>query len=184
LRRSPVVLAAPVGGKIRGTLRVPAGANAVGILGSISERLEAWGGHRYAAGFSVLSDRWQEVESSLEELLSNIQIEEEVVKAIELSPVRIGLGDWRAVGGLGPFGNENPCPRFYKARDDSDEVVPLGRDGKHCSVAVGKERLLAFNAASGLRDISGVKGWVYHPRIDYWRNEERVQFILDYAVVE
>jgi hypothetical protein len=29
-----------------------------------------------------------------------------------------------------------------------------------------------------------VKGWIYHPRIDYWRNEERVQFVLDYAVVE
>jgi single-stranded-DNA-specific exonuclease len=184
MRRSPVALAAPVGGKIRGTLRVPVGANAVGILGSISERLEAWGGHRYAAGFSVLSDRWREVESRLEELLSNVQIEDEVVKAIELSPVRIGLGDWRAVSELGPFGNDNPCPNFYKAKDDTDEVVPLGKDGKHCSVVVDKERLLAFNAAADLRDISGIKGWVYHPRLDYWRNEERVQFVLDYAVVE
>jgi single-stranded-DNA-specific exonuclease len=184
LRRSPVVLAAPVGGKIRGTLRVPAGANAVGILSSISERLEAWGGHRYAAGFSVLSDRWGEVETSLEELLSNVQIEDEVVKAIVLSPVHIRLGDWRAVSELGPFGNDNPCPHFYKAKDDSDAVVPLGRDGKHCSVVVDKERLLAFNAAADLKDISGIKGWVYHPRIDYWRSEERVQFVLDYAVVE
>jgi single-stranded-DNA-specific exonuclease len=184
LRRSPVALAAPVGGKIRGTLRVPAGANAVGILGSISECLEAWGGHRYAAGFSVLSDRWQEVETHLEELLSNVQIEDEVVKAIALSPVRIGLKDWRAVGELGPFGNDNPCPHFYKAKDDSDEVVPMGKDGKHCSVVVDRQRLLAFNAAADLRDISGIKGWVYHPRIDYWRNEERIQFVLDYAVME
>jgi single-stranded-DNA-specific exonuclease len=184
LRRSPVALAAPVGGKIRGTLRVPAGANAVGILGSISECLEAWGGHRHAAGFSVLSDRWQEVESSLEKLLSNVQIEEEVIKAIALSPVRIGLEDWRAVSELGPFGNDNPCPYFYKAKDDSDRVAPLGKDGKHCSVVVDEQRLLAFNAAADLEDISGVKGWVYHPRIDYWRNEERVQFVLDYAVVE
>jgi single-stranded-DNA-specific exonuclease len=184
LRRSPVALAAPVGGKIRGTLRVPAGANAVGILGSIAERLDAWGGHRYAAGFSVVSDRWQEVENTLEELLSGVQIEDEVVKAIVLSPVRIGVGDWRAVSELGPFGNDNPCPRFYKARDDSDEVIPLGKDGKHCSVIVDRERLLAFNAAADLRDVSGIKGWVYHPRIDYWRNEERVQFILDYVVVE
>jgi single-stranded-DNA-specific exonuclease len=184
LRRSPVALAAPVGGKVRGTLRVPAGANAVGILSSISERLEAWGGHRYAAGFSVLSDRWQEVESRLEELLSNVQIEDEIVKAIALPPVQIRLPDWRAVSELGPFGNDNPCPHFYKAKDDSDEVVPLGKDGKHCSVVVDKERLLAFNAAAELKDISGIKGWIYHPRIDYWRNEERIQFVLDYAVVE
>ena len=184
LRRSPVALAAPVGGKIRGTLRVPAGANAVGILSSISERLEAWGGHRYAAGFSVLSDRWEEVENSLEALLSEIEVEEEIVKAVALSPTQIGLEDWKAVCDLGPFGNDNPCPYFYKSKDSSDKVVPLGKDGKHSAVVVDEARLLAFNAASDLQDTSEVTGWVFHPRLDYWRNEERVQFVLDYAVVE
>jgi single-stranded-DNA-specific exonuclease len=184
MRRSPVVLAAPVKGKIRGTLRVPAGANAVGILSAISERLDAWGGHRYAAGFSVLSDRWADVEKSLEELLSEIKVENEVVKAVALSPARISLGEWRAVGDLGPFGNDNPCPYFYKGKHDTDKIVPLGRDGKHCSVVVDDARILAFNAASDLENASDVTGWVYHPRIDYWRNEERVQFVLDYAVVE
>jgi single-stranded-DNA-specific exonuclease len=184
LRRSPVALAAPVCGKIRGTLRVPAGGNAVGVLSKLSESLEAWGGHRYAAGFSVLSNRWKEVENSLESLLSQMEIEEEVIKALALSPERIGLGDWKAVGDLGPFGNDNPCPYFYKARESSDKVVPLGKDGKHSAVVVDRSRLLAFNSASGLDDISCVKGWLYHPRLDYWRSEERVQFILDYAVVE
>jgi single-stranded-DNA-specific exonuclease len=183
LRRSPVALAAPVCGKIRGTLRVPAGGNAVGILSSLSESLEAWGGHRYAAGFSVLSNRWKEVENTLESLLSQVQIEEEIIKALALSPERIGLEDWKAVNDLGPFGNGNPCPYFYKAKDSSDKVVPLGRDGKHSSVVVDNVRLLAFNSASCLGDISRVKGWLYHPRLDYWRSEERVQFILDYAVV-
>jgi single-stranded-DNA-specific exonuclease len=182
MRHSPVVLAAPVKGKIRGTLRVPTGANAVGILSAISENLEAWGGHRYAAGFSVSPDRWAEVEESLEALLSNIQVEKEVVKAIALSPARISLRDWRAVGDLGPFGNDNPCPSFYKARHETDRIFPLGKDDKHCSIVVDDMRLLAFNAASGLKDASSVTGWVYHPRIDYWRNEERVQFVLDYVV--
>jgi single-stranded-DNA-specific exonuclease len=182
MRHSPVVLAAPVKGKIRGTLRVPAGGNAVGILSSISENLEAWGGHRYAAGFSVSSDRWAEVEKSLEALLSNIEVEEEVIKAITLSPAQISLGDWRAVGDLGPFGNDNPCPYFYKARHEADRILPLGKDGKHCSVVVDDTRLLAFNAAPDLGGASGVTGWIYHPRVDYWRNEERVQFVLDYVV--
>ena len=48
-RRTPVALAAPVGGKIRGTLRVPVGGNAVDVLSEISDLLDAWGGHRYAA---------------------------------------------------------------------------------------------------------------------------------------
>jgi len=186
MRRSPVVLAAPVGNKIRGTLRVPAGGDAVGILSAISSRLEAWGGHRYAAGFSVSLDLWPEVEVCLEKLLSEVEVEEEVIKAVALSPAEITLSDWRAVGDLGPFGNDNPCPYFYAAKNGEDKIAPLGKDGKHCSVVVDAAKnvkLLAFNAASDLKDTSDVTGWVYHPRIDYWRNEERVQFVLDYAVV-
>lgn len=183
MRRSPVALAAPVGGKIRGTLRVPVGANAVGILSAISTFLEAWGGHRYAAGFSVLAQHWDKVESSLEELLAEVQVEEEIVKAVVLPPEQISLNDWRAVSALGPFGNDNPCPFFYKERNSTDKVIPLGKDGKHSTIMVGDSRLLAFNAAEDLQDTSAITGWIYHPRIDHWRNEERVQFVLDYAVV-
>jgi single-stranded DNA-specific DHH superfamily exonuclease len=118
----------------------------------------------------------------LEALLSNVEVEEEVVKAIALSPARISLKDWRAVGDLGPFGNDNPCPYFYKAKHETDRIFPLGKDDKHCFIVVDDMRLLAFNAAPDLEDVSGVTGWVYHPRIDYWRNEERVQFVLDYVV--
>jgi single-stranded-DNA-specific exonuclease len=183
MRRSPVVLAAPVKGKIRGTLRVPAGANAVRILSAVSERLDAWGGHRYAAGFSVLTDHWADVEKNLEELLSKVEVEDEMIKAVVLSPACISLREWRAVGTLGPFGNDNPCPYFYRERNSSDRIVPLGRDGKHCSVIVDDVRLLAFNAASDLQSADDVMGWIYHPRVDCWHNEERVQFVLDYAVV-
>jgi len=183
MRRSPVVLAAPVGNKIRGTLRVPAGGDAVGILSNIAERLEAWGGHRYAAGFSVSPDHWPEVENRLEKLLSEVEVEEEIIKAVSLSPSEITLSNWKAVGDLGPFGNNNPCPYFYAAKNGSDKILPLGKDGKHCSVMVDNTKLLAFNSTSDLEDTSGVTGWVYHPRIDYWHNEERVQFVLDYIVV-
>ena len=182
-RRTPVALAAPVGGKIRGTLRVPVGGNAVDVLSEISNLLDAWGGHRYAAGFSVLTQNWNEVEEELEKLLAGMGIREELVAAINISPASISLNDWRAVKELGPFGNDNPCPRFYRASSPSDRIEPLGRDGRHSAVRVDNVRLLAFNAAADLQETSGVTGWIYHPRIDYWRNEEQVQFVLDYAVV-
>ncbi|GHS98754.1 phosphoesterase RecJ [Synergistales bacterium] len=182
-RHRAVVLAAPIGGKIRGTLRVPRGANAVGILSSISERLDAWGGHRYAAGFSVVSERWDDVKESLEELLSKIQIEEETIKAISISPMQITLKTWASVSELGPFGNDNPCPCFYKECNAADKILPLGKDGKHSTIAVDNTKILAFNTAPDeLR--TQIKGWVYHPRVDSWRGSERVQFVLDYAVVE
>ncbi|MDR3230839.1 MAG: single-stranded DNA exonuclease RecJ, partial [Synergistaceae bacterium] len=120
-------------------------------------------------------------------LLSDVQVEDEILKAIALSPARISLSDWKNVGELGPFGNDNPCPHFYRAREAGDKIIPLGRDGKHSAIVVDDVWLLAFNAASDLQNASlaeSVTGWIYHPRIDHWRNEERVQFVLDYAVTE
>ena len=154
------------------------------VLSELSGLLDAWGGHRYAAGFSVLTQNWDEVEGELEKLLSEMGVEEEPVSAINISPADISLNDWRAVKELGPFGNDNPCPRFYRASSSEDRIEPLGKDGKHSVVRVDNVRLLAFNAAADLQEASGVTGWIYHPRIDCWRNEEQVQFILDYAVVD
>ncbi|MDR1741202.1 MAG: DHH family phosphoesterase [Synergistaceae bacterium] len=186
--RTPIALAAMSGDKIRGTLRVPEGANAVGILSEIQDVLYAWGGHRYAAGFSVLSERWPEVQERLKELLSKVTVEEEQVKAIAAPPCDITLDEWKAVvERLGPFGNDNPRPFFYVPKGEDDQVVKFGRDGQHCAVIIGGAesgiRLLAFGSASELDDISWVKGWVYHPRVDFWQGRERVQFLLDYVGV-
>ena len=185
-RHSPVALAAPVSGKIRGTLRVPVGGNAVGILSEISSLLDAWGGHRYAAGFSVLMQNWQEVKNSLENLLAKIEIKEEVMQVLNIEPNLITLDEWRRINELGPFGNDNPCPLFYTHHAASDKIEPLGRDGKHSSVRINNAKLLAFNA--GLDELNNfnknITGWVYHPRVDFWRGEEQIQFILDYAVTQ
>ena len=186
----PIVLAAPVGSKvIRGTLRVPEGGDAVGILRQIAEKLDAWGGHKYAAGFSVLNENWPEVRGELERLLTDIEIvPEDAMPVINISPSDISISDWKAVSALGPFGNNNPSPKFYTNTGISGaDINPMGKDGRHSYVIVNSKRLLAFNTSP--RDIAeimgrGVKGWIYHPRLDYWRNEEQLQFILDCAVTE
>ena len=187
----PIVLAAPVGSKvIRGTLRVPEGGDAVGILREIATKLDAWGGHKYAAGFSVLVENWREVCNALERMLTDIEIKPEAATpVINISPSDISISDWKAVSALGPFGNNNPSPKFFiDTRILSPEINPMGKDGKHSYILVNNKRLLAFNTPA--RDVAemitrrGVKGWIYHPRLDYWRNEEQLQFILDCAVTE
>ena len=185
----PIALAAPVGSKVvRGTLRVPEGGDAVGVLREIAGKLDAWGGHKYAAGFSVLVENWPEVCSELERMLTDIEIKPEgVTPVISISPSDISISDWRAVSALGPFGNNNPSPKFYIDMNSINaEINPMGKEGRHSYIRVNNARLLAFNTpASDVVDMIGrVKGWVYHPRLDYWRNEEQLQFILDCAVTE
>lgn len=185
----PIVLAAPVGSKVvRGTLRVPEGGDAVGILREISHKLDAWGGHKYAAGFSVLMENWPEVRDDLERMLTSIEIKPEgVTPVIDIAPSDISISDWRAVSELGPFGNNNPSPKFYTDKNIfSSEINPMGKEGRHSYIRLNNTRLLAFNTTA--HDVAGimgrVRGWVYHPRLDYWRNEEQLQFILDCAVTE
>ena len=186
----PIVLAAPVGSEVvRGTLRVPEGGDAVGILREISHKLEAWGGHKYAAGFSVLTENWNEVCHDLERLLTDIKIiPEGPIPVINLSPAQIFINDWKSVSDLGPFGNNNPSPKFYTDALDNAEIHSMGKDEKHSYILIHNKKLLAFNTPA--RDITelmmngNVKGFMYHPRLDYWRNEEQLQFILDCAVIK
>lgn len=188
VRKKPIVLAAPIRKQIRGTLRVPEGIDAVDILKSISHNLLGWGGHPYAAGFSVSLDKWDEVQKQLEVILSSIVVNEKSVQAIELRPSEIGINDWRSVGRLGPFGNSNPYPHFYHAATGNEKNLPLGKGKQHVQVEVDGVRLLAFNGYDVLDIYDGRNkkslGWVYHPRIDCWQGEERIQFILDYIVAE
>ena len=183
----PIALAAPVGCKvIRGTLRVPEGGDAVGVLKEISDKLDAWGGHKYAAGFSVLIENWREVYEDLERMLTDIEIKpENLMNVINISPSEISISDWRAVTELGPFGNNNPSPKFYINRNlNVNEINSMGKDGRHSYIKINNSRLLAFNtSASEMYDaMNKIQGFVYHPRLDFWRNEEQLQFILDCAV--
>ena len=184
----PVVLASPTNAKlIRGTLRVPEGGDAVAILHKVSSKLDAWGGHKFAAGFSVTFENWPEVNAELEEMLSAIEIKPSgASQVIAVSPADISINDWKSVCALGPYGNDNPSPLFYVGLDEEPQVFPLGKDGKHSYLLIDGKRLLAFGVTP--KDIAEIfpllKGCIYHPRMDYWRNEEQLQFILDTVVVE
>ena len=185
----PVALASQVNkDTVRGTLRVPEGGNAFNILEKISDKLDAWGGHKFAAGFSVLVDEWPSVQNLLEEMLNNIEIQhEDSTPVINISPADISLSDWKAITELGPFGNDNPSPKFYTGLNLANtEINPLGKENRHSYIKIRNARLLAFGtpAPDVIKDINKINGWVYHPRLDYWQNREQLQFILDYAVTE
>lgn len=184
----PIVLAAPVSTQvIRGTLRVPEGGDAVGVLRQVADKLAAWGGHKYAAGFSVNTENWLIVRNQLDDLLANLVITPEpFTQAINISPARIRLTDWSAVSALGPFGNDNPAPKFFTKVAPAYSIFPLGKDGKHSYTLVDHKRMLAFNTPPyELAELAHKSmGWIYHPRLDYWRNEIQLQFILDCAVLK
>ncbi|MFA6746931.1 MAG: DHH family phosphoesterase [Aminobacterium sp.] len=185
-KNAPVVLAAPVRDWIRGTLRMPDGGNAVHVLDCLAGQLEAWGGHKQAAGFSVTKDNWEKLKVDLEQILSSVKYEEPEISALALHPSRITFEDWNAALPLGPFGMGNPCPLLFCERQGDEQVIPLGKTGIHAKIQCGSESLVAFNSVEMLQSIpsSKIEGWVYHPSINYWRGQAHLQFMLDYIVVD
>lgn len=178
-----VALAAPAGDAIRGTLRVPPGGNALEVLGALEDKLGAWGGHERAAGFTVNEDLWEELCVSLEERLGRLVTVREPLNALACSPSEHTEESLCEIGRLGPFGNGNPRPLFFTPKEDPLELVPLGRDGKHYRIRSGGGEFLAFNAAGSENELHSAVGWIYRPRVNYWRGKTRVDLLLENVVV-
>lgn len=184
-REMPVVLAGPVGSRMRGTLRLPGGGNAVEILDRISDSLEAWGGHRFAAGFSVREGHWPHVQEHLDDLLAAVPPCDEKETALVLEPAAFDLAVWREFRRLGPFGVGNPKPLFYCDVRGDERIQPLGRQGRHLRLERGGESLLAFDGAKTLPDLlPGARGLVFSPRLDSWQGRVRLQFLLERVVTD
>ncbi len=186
-------LAAPSGSRIRGTLRVPDGANAVELLGGLDDLLEAWGGHKSAAGFSVSHLKWQRFARELDSRLKNITVTRRPVDVIEMEPEKITSGAWEELLRLGPFGNGNPSPLFYVPErpsrhldtvSDDASYAHFGKRGQHVKVLCGGVSLLAFNAASQIENTKKICGWLYRPRQNYWQGRVSLQFVVEGIVVD
>jgi single-stranded-DNA-specific exonuclease len=183
-RDIPVVLAAPAQqNMIRGTLRVPPGVDAEAILSSISGDLASWGGHRMAAGFSVSADKWRAVSEKLEDMLSKAERVAEKEDILRWSPGKLSLDSWREAETLGPFGVDNPYPRLYCSHSGGICAEPLGRKGNHVKIFVDGGELLGFSAEHLLREDCMPSGWVYRPRVNFWKNFESLQLVLEKVVV-
>ncbi|MGC9372523.1 MAG: single-stranded-DNA-specific exonuclease RecJ [Thermovirgaceae bacterium] len=178
-----VALAAPAGDAIRGTLRVPPGGNALEVLGAVKDMLGAWGGHERAAGFTVEDNLWEELCTSLEDRLSRIVTVQEPVNVLACSPSEHTEESLGEIGCLGPFGNGNPRPLFFAPKGETLELLPLGKDGIHYRIRSGDGEYLAFNAAGSEDELRRAVGWIYRPRVNYWRGRTKVDMLLENVVV-
>jgi len=179
----PVALASLSGDHVRGTLRVPPGVDALDVLDRLSSGLLTWGGHRFAAGFSVPVDGWQEVRVKMEEMLFSLKPVPELLQAIEISPGDLTEKEIRSMSELGPFGSANPHPVFFSPASGSVTFEPLGRDGKHLRVHNGGFEFLAFGGAPISGCIRDSLGWTYRPRINKWQGRSRVDLVIGSIVV-
>ena len=185
MKDAPVVLAAPAQeAVIRGTLRVPPGVDAEAILASIAGDLLSWGGHRMAAGFSVEKEKWQRVRDELEEMLSDTGHMVEKEDILSWSPAELDLASWKDAERMGPFGVGNPYPKLFCSHEGGVNAEPLGRKGNHVKIFVDGCQLLGFSGDNLLKSDLAPTGWIYKPRVNFWRSSENLQLVLEKVVVD
>ncbi|MDO4987508.1 MAG: DHH family phosphoesterase [Synergistes sp.] len=180
---APIALVASMGDVMRGTLRMPKGGDAVGVLKELDPYLNTWGGHRLAAGFSVKTENWQKLRDVMEEKLSCVNVEEDKEDMILWKPSALDMDTWSEAELLGPFGMENPSPAMYLPYSGIKRVLPLGKNGKHVKVETSEGELLAFGGAELFNDRHEIEGFVYKPKVDVWKNVTSLRFILEKMVV-
>ncbi len=130
----PVLVMEKGAERSKGSARSPDAFNMVEALEECSDLLEKFGGHRNAAGFSLLNENLAEFESRLLRLAEAKLEQSDLVPLIKID-AEIEGGEMdevcKTAVKLAPFGNENPAPIFLTRGLILREARPVGNEGQH-----------------------------------------------------
>jgi single-stranded-DNA-specific exonuclease len=175
-----------------GSARSVDGFNLYRALNKLGHIFERFGGHAYAAGFTLKADRLVTLEAELESLARNTLSEENLRPTIEIDCVVASFEDLhletvRGLMALSPFGAGNPEPLFLTGRLEVMDCRVVGERHLRLRVRQGDKVLDAIGF--GLGDEPSLQGkWinmVYHPQVNRWDGYDRVQLkIIDFETSE
>ncbi len=152
-----------------------------------SDLLLQYGGHRMAAGFSVVNDRLPELEERLFEYVAAHR-EELTSLAAEEVDARLSIGEvdlrfYTDLTSLGPFGPGNARPRFLLSDCTFSELTLVGNRRQHLKGLVAQDGtsipFIGFRMARHLDafERTGPIGLVGHAGFDDWRGSVQIQGI-------
>lgn len=162
------------------------GLNLFDALGNCADILEKFGGHAYAAGFSIKEEYIGELDRRLNEFAKSCDIEEKLPRLLIDSKITvedINAATIRKTEVLAPYGAGNKVPVFALMNARVVDVKTLS-DGKHCRFLVesGKRivETIAFGAGSLAseycpEDIVDLAGEL---NINLYNGQTRLQLIL------
>jgi single-stranded-DNA-specific exonuclease len=185
----PVLLVALEDDVGKGSGRSIASLNLWEALCECAPVLIRFGGHHYAAGFSVAREKVPELRRRLNETASRLLTPADLVRQVETDG-EVGLGDLsqeavQELGLLAPFGMANPEPLFVTRRLRVCEATPVG-GGNHLSLRFADESghtigAIWFRGGSlceTLRQANAVDV-CHRPQLDEWNGSVRVRLVVE-----
>ena len=139
-------------GKLAASARSVKGFDVYNAIDACSEYIEQFGGHKYAAGLTILEENYKAFKQKFEEVVKNTIEEELLIPEIEIDTT-LELSDidnkfYRIVQQMAPFGPANRKPVF-KTTDitDTGYAKQVGADKSHLKLTVCEDSdRLSFGA--------------------------------------
>ncbi len=177
----PVALLASEGdGRLRASVRAPAGFAADQALKHCSDLLIRFGGHPAAGGFTVLAERVAELHGRLNGLAAawlEQRGEGSIVEPEALLPIgQIDRSFWQQLQRLEPFGIAMPAPLFWSNSCEVVEQRELRGGHLQLTLAQGQGRIRAMAWRwQGPKPQPAVVDVAFRLRVNRWQGEERLQ---------
>jgi|SRR6056297_660939 len=112
------------------------------LLDSCRSYFIKFGGHKYAAGFSIAEDNINSFKKELEVLAMESISESELEAKIDVDsvadPKNIDFNTIDEIGFLAPFGCGNPRPKFVLRNLKLDSFRYVGKNGKHLKASLSE----------------------------------------------
>jgi single-stranded-DNA-specific exonuclease len=148
-------------------------------LRTAADLLAAVGGHAMAAGFTVSTDKLDQLNKFLIDsaetaidpqlLIKQYRYDAEIPLDIVSRELYLRLQDFA------PFGIGNPQPAFLTRQVELASPRRIGKDSQHIKFHAGPYEALLFNHPG---DLPPVADLIYSLDINHWNNEERLQLII------
>jgi single-stranded-DNA-specific exonuclease len=163
----PVVLIAGAEGLWKGSGRSIPSFDLHGALGSCAQFLERFGGHRAAAGLSILPERVEEFAAAFAAAAEELVTPEDLVPATVVDAVlprgaKLTLDLCQELRRLAPFGLANPDVTLLAPGCELGELATVG-DGKHLRFRINREG----------SDAGGAIAFGHGTQLDRFRREGR-----------
>lgn len=171
----PTLVFTKSGDKLAASARSVKGFDVYNALHECSEFIEQFGGHKYAAGLTLLPENYQKFKDKFEEVVSNSIDEKlltpEITIDTELDLSEVTPKFFRILQQIGPFGPKNMKPVFKTASvRDNGYGKRVGSDQTHLKLNIiyGADRKTYNAIGFGLGD-----------QIDLIQNDFDIAYALD-----
>lgn len=186
----PTLVFTKSGDKLAASARSVKGFDVYNALQGCSEHIEQFGGHKYAAGLTLLEEKYQAFKANFEkvvaETLDPVLMTPELLIDAKIDLEEINPKFCRIIRQFGPFGPGNMAPVFIaEGLMDSGYAKVVGAEKKHLKLAVFQNdrrpiNAIGFNLGDKLNIATNGKPFsaVFSIEENEWQGTKSVQLKL------